>query len=579
MPVDESMIVCMFGSRNGTVTTLPIDRSWTQISEARFHQDTLGISTAAVVGTIWQSRPAVLVTCDLGTTIFSHYDKQRAQFRRKDRVWPVDAAEMGANAPPIDHASVIQPGISDDEKALPLLLLSGAKTLITEVRSIAGAVPRPLSLDCMPNKVLYSQQLDCLLVTGVSEEGPKLVFLDPNSGESLGKATDKDGNQVPRIGGLTHGDDKIFGLSEWEYASEGRSYYYILVSTRDGRLMVISTVVDVGRDATTRRQIRYWTRWREPKADAPIYCVLGTSQGIAYCVGTELHLAVLDPNERRLTRVKTYTLNSPATSLRCVADGLTALTIRDGLYFLDYSGQVGSEGPGKMAVIGVNYGRRELVHQAIVGHGENTASLVALVSDRDGTVTGLDLPYRSAGKNCEAIFQAELPVSIRKFRRGSMRPIWARGMPSGQFGMVNYEGRTGSEIYGIAMDGTLVHFTLLHQEGWELLRFVENAVQLSRTLTPLLSDKAKEIQDENPVLDNGLGMQVDGDFLQPILDGRLLERVLTRPDQQVRLAKLLDEIDNGRWTAAFKDSDDVKKREQYFRLAYTILEYFLAPLL
>jgi hypothetical protein len=428
------------------------------------------------------------------------------------------------------------------------------------------------------------------------QQKPTLVFLDPNTGEDLSRPTDKDDKDVEFISGLGYNEDRIYGLDEWEYKKDDRAWKFFLLSTRQGRLLVVSAKRPALLDATNTTEesaspkVRYWTRWKESKSDEPIFSVLGLAKGILYCVGDTLHFDVLDVEQKKLKPMKSFVLNSPATSLRELNGKIAVLTSRDGLHIVDHTIDDDSS---EMRLVHVDFGRRDLVHLIEAGITEpegsgradasTSTSTLVLVGDRECRVAGLSVPWKTPGRDCEAVFEAELPASIRKFRRGRTLPTWLgrrRAVP--QYGAMP-DARDSGEILGMCLDGSLHHFTLLSREAWELLRFVQNIAAASPEMSPLGrtqhdADNRPAAEVQQPRVDNSFGMHIDGDLLQRCLDARALERLISRPDHLARLAELLDEIDDGRWTADFEGGVG-ERREQCFQLVYDILEYYLAPVL
>ena len=118
--------------------------------------------------------------------------------------------------------------------------------------------------------------------------------------------------------------------------------------------------------------------------------------------------------------------------------------------------------------------------------------------------------------SADTLFEIELPVSMVRLRLASVWAPWARTR--------NIKGRRGAhadepwarELIGCGVDGSLYHFTLLSQEAWRLLRFVQNLCGRSREICPH-GGRAQGKNHIEPRADLPRFKNVDGDVLRRLL--------------------------------------------------------------
>src|SRR5699024_10897718 len=124
--------------------------------------------------------------------------------------------------------------------------------------------------------------------------------------ETLSVPSDKDHNPSDFVSGLGYPGDRIYGLYEWLYVKDGRTFAFILVATKDGRLLIISVnrVKARAGDGQVKR-LHYWTRYKKVLGE-PIYSIVGDDLGIIYCVDKVVHWEVLDLVEKKLRPMGAY---------------------------------------------------------------------------------------------------------------------------------------------------------------------------------------------------------------------------------------------------------------------------------
>lgn len=519
--------------------------------------------------------PTILVCCD-NKLIFLGLNqhgscRDAARLKSVLRVLPVDASKLDAMPPPVHFAAAVD--MPSEDGVTPILMISGSRLLLAELHREPSPVHRYIPVSGVPNRIIYSQSTQSLVVaaTVTRDDKPTLLFVDPNTGDSVGQPTDKNKAPVDYISGLGKPGDRIMGLTEWNYRRDGKVWNFILVATRGGRLVVVSTQKTASRDSAPPA-IRYWTRSKEELKE-PIHSVVGYDEGVICCVGETIQWKVLDVRERALKPFKSFRLNSPATSLRISNGKLLALTSRESLVVLDHTE---GDGPSARLLHEDAWTRKgvDLIEVAGPQTDEPLAGIV-LVADRDCGVAALWVPWQTPEKEFEVVLEAELPVSIRRFGRARTWASWELLHRRPKYGRLAAT-VDDAEILGVSLNGSLHHFTVLSLEAWRFLRFIQNLALTSEELCPYRRLRGhRPIEDVEPRADGGLEMQVDGGILQRCLDQRALERLITRPEHLSRFQELLRALDGVDSTAALI-AEEVPDR-YYFELAYTVLRYYLRP--
>lgn len=486
------------------------------------------------------------------------------------RVFPVDEGNLGAPAAHVNFAVAVDLA-SDNANFEHVLMASGPKLLLAKLQKKPGPVHRRISVPGTPTRLMYSQKLRCLVAAVNQNDRPRLSFVDPDTGEDLGQPSDKNRNHVEFISGLGKTGDTVYGLEEWKFEKDGSVWEYILVSTRSGRLIVVDTERTMRDDG--RQSIRYWARFTHKEPDVPIYSVLACEGGLIYCAGSALHWLILDTEAKRLKRLESISLPSPATSLQIANGKLMALTSKDSLLVINHS----TDGSSVPSLCHADPKPRNATHMIEVAGSQldDPMGSIILVADRDCGIGGLWVPWQIPQKDCEPVFEVELAASVRRFRRGRLRPPWDRPYHQPKYGRL-VSTLDDADILSISLDGSLRHFTLLDVNIWRLLRFIHNLGLTSIDLCPFtcvgFSGALSEF-DPEPKLDKGLDMQVDGDLLRRCVEIRGLENLLGSSDHAKRFMDLMDALDGGKYTAKLEDGPG--KLTSYILLAYDILEYFL----
>ncbi|KAL7785971.1 mono-functional DNA-alkylating methyl methanesulfonate N-term domain-containing protein [Trichoderma ceciliae] len=522
--------------------------------------------------------PTAFACCDNKLILLSKFSPEECKFSSKYFIWPTDSSEPSMPSPPIHSVHRISQNLSGQDGHTSLLILAGSRLLMADFGPHVGNVPRPIPIQGTPTRIIFSQTLNCLVVAMITNNKPTLVFVDPDTGAIISIPTDKDRNHAEFISGLGHVGDRIYGLHEWLYKKDGKTFPFILVTTQGGRLIIVSTEkLDARSGGGESRQLRYWTRYKKQLA-GPIFSIVGDAEGLLYCVGRTLHWEVLNLAERKLQPVKEFQLDSSATHLRVSNGKLFALTSLHSLEVIDY--QTADE--GTMELIHGDQVSRRTVHMIDVGdpadgHGQWP---LTLISDQGGFIAGLWVPLGQRDKEFEVVFEGILAASVRRFVRAHSRPPWLVDNTQRRYGTLPST-QDGSEIIGISLDGSMRQFSLLSLELWRFLFTVQTLAQQRGAITSL---NILATDDEVDIMDLDLQpgpkmMHIDGDLLKRCLKLHFLEEIAESDAAFASFCHHLDALGGGSYTAGFKNEGESRRRERYLELGYEIIKFLVAPAL
>ncbi|KAI5926216.1 mono-functional DNA-alkylating methyl methanesulfonate N-term-domain-containing protein [Camillea tinctor] len=579
---DRATIIA--GTRNGGVLTLHLDLS--QPGQFVAYQDVLGQSPSHVFpGVVLGDSSSVLVCNDAELAVMTNYvvRAQGGYYEDKYRVWPTDAVEPNMMSPPINSVARLNhiPDFGDST----LVMIAGSQILITELQSQPKPVPRYMPVNGTPMKLIYSRWLNALVTVVVKNGLPSLHFLDPTTGDDLSYPTkEQDDNhhyaEIEHISGLGLPETKVVSLAKWNYKNNGARWEWIVLAVRlesssRNNLLVVSTEPEqIPAPAGSSRRIRFWTKFKLKLQNAPLYSVTTDDHGLFLCAGNSLQYHTIEQKKFKLTRQ--HELPSPATWMQVVDGRLHVLTTKHSLIILDYTSDVPFEGE-QMVQLHTDETCRSGLHSIEVGSflSSEQRQSITMLSDPMCSVYGLWSPSQNE-RPLKLVFRAELQASIRRFARGRARPPWGllKGPP--RYGCVQ-SGLDGADVLGLSIDGSLQHFSLLSEDAWRLLRYIQNLAMVSRTICAIAPGSRSALNfDPEPKLNPKLNMHVDGDILQRCLDKRALEEMTSEPQYCRRLCELLQALDGGIYTSAMETNADT---QPFYELAYKILRYYLVPVL
>ncbi|KAM3473785.1 hypothetical protein MY5147_004592 [Beauveria neobassiana] len=577
-------IICISGSVTkyalcGHMITMSVSKE--EPRQLTWMTETLGISPVEIFPAprSLRSGQTAFASCDGSLVMLSDYSARKGCFVTKSAVIATDLNDMAMPSPPVHSICSLDENLSEHDGHMSLLMLAGSRILMTDIWPQTGLVPRSMTLDGSPSRVIYSKTWKCLIVALIRNDRPTLEFLDPETGAIISDPSDKEMNSSNFISGLGHEGDRIYGLHEWLYVKDGRTFSFILVTTHLGRLLIVSLKqAEVMTEDGPVRRLKYWTRYKKGLS-GPVSAITGDADGLIFCVDRTLHWEVLDLVDKKLKPMKEYLLDSPAVQLKIVDGKIHALTYSNSLEVIDHRTGSGSA----MSLLHTDQVARRTVHMLDIGSNVDgsEAGPVTLLADYKNGFAGVWVPKSENNLELRAVFEGLLPSSVRRFVKCWSRPLWVAANRGVRYGAVR-SSDDGAEMLGVGLDGALYQFTLIEVELWRLLCLIQTLAHRSPLLYPLYNpaisgDPGDDEAELEPQLHPRL-MHIDGDILEKCTEGRILEKIVGDGDGLDLFCEYLDGIEGGICTSSFRDSMEEELRyNKYFEVAYEILEYLLAP--
>lgn len=582
---DEKIVI---GKRNGDVLTIRLrDDQQTGRRLTVIRTNHFGVSSSRVFkGMVFDTGPSTLVCNDAGLAIMKEGDGQSdvGCFEEISRVWLTDANEPYASSPTVSLVARLReiPGYGDST----WIMIAGSRILITELQPHPAPVPRHMPIDGTPLEILYSERLEALVAVVKKSGIPSLHFFDPVTGTDLShpirKVSDQDDEQhvdVDYITPLGNSDIRITSLMSWRYKNKGNLYEWFVIlarsGDRQGRLLVVSAKQEpVVTTTGTSRQIRFWTQFHRKIKDGLLRCGTTDDDGLFLNFGKTLEYHVIE--EKKFKTAMRYDLPSPATSLEVIDGHLHVLTTHHSVLILDYKSNIAIKGQ-RMVEVHTDEIARNGLHSIDIGPfvSVDEQQKLILVSDPMCGVYGLWASGRNSdNSNLRLLFKAHLTVSIRKFISGYTRQRWARDGPRYELQQAPLDRR---QILGLAIDGSLTQFSILHEDTWRLLRYIQNLAMTSKDvcLVPGESGITVDMKLDPTFLAKAM-MHIDGDILQQCLEKRILEQIVSTSEQMGRLQELLLPLGLSSDVSSYKMLDVTSLAYEH---TYSILEYYLTPAL
>lgn len=526
---------------------------------------------------------AVFLCCDNALVLMTDFSLEDDKFHGKHYVWLTDANDLSMPSPPVHSVCGLRYNIPGSPGHMSLMVQAGSRLLVAEIWPHVGPVPRSIPVHGTPTRIIYSQTWNCLVVALLQGDRPTLAFIDPESGVTISKASDRDGAALDFIAGLGHSGDRIYSLYEWLYVKDSKTFSFIVVTTKGGRLLIVSVTISRSLSGERRDdQLLYWTRYKKVLGQ-PIYSVVGDDQGIIYCVDRTIRWEVLDLAKKKLRLMNEYELDSPATLLQVGHGHLFALTTLHSMQVIDYK----INRSGSMASMHSDHVSRRTVHMMEAGEapeGREGSWPVTLLSDQTGGIAGIWIPWLQRGKEFEVVFEDRLPTSVRRFVGTRSRPPWSADGRRPQFG-AKASTHDCADILGVSLDGSLRHFILLGLELWRFLSLIQNMARRYSSVSPGAESRGS---GDDEAGDLGLEprqhtkrMHIDGDALELCLRRRSLEKLVGKGEGLAMFRDCLDRLEGGRHTHRLRDGEvaEDKRNEGYLALGYEVLEYLLGPVM
>lgn len=529
-PSTGTGIIC--GTDRGSVMTF----AWQQSVDARaldlVNVTSFGTSPA-ILTTFPVNDQRIFVTCgfDLYALVLYKGSHSSAPALRPAHVWLTEAHTPALPQHDVNAVACLDASIATGASG-GLLIISGSHILLTTLTNDPGPVPRHLAIGGTPSRMIYSSRLNAFIVSVTVDGLSALIFVDPKSGANLSLPVDHNGAEVDHISGLGNHDDYIYDLCEWSYNKDGRPWHFVIMCTKRGRLLIVSTektnepaqlphnIFAINED--TRQppmKIRFWTRHKIKCSDS-VYSVVGMDEGIVYATGKNIYYDRLV--EKKFRTVAQCQLLSPAISMSLNGGGIHAITQSHSLQILQM--QTDEDDKVHFNLTHTDQLTRCGSHHLTVNwKPERTIHLVAT---RKKCVVGLWPSQSTQADTLDTLFEAHLDFSLQRLRLGSPRPIWddTRHRLGLKTSRADQSRAQATDIVGMGINGSVCHLTLLTIKEWRWLKFLDNLAHQSPAVCPFTFDT--EILQLEPKLDSKSSMHINGDVLRHCIERSSLANLL-----------------------------------------------------
>ncbi|KHJ35726.1 putative thermotolerance protein [Erysiphe necator] len=595
---EELLIIC--GTRDGILLSFKLQEGNFSMNSSRC--DRIG-ATSVFIAKDEYSIYGYFVICDCNLySLMPKLSHSAHNFNDIDsltiyRFWITDAQNPGLIQPKI-FSVASQPVFQSDIRNRDFLITTESDLVLASLCSKYEAIPRQIKLGGTPTRILYSNTLQAIIVGILIEGKSTLMFVDPISGKDLSLAIDHQTKEpVEFVSGLGHLNERIFRLYEWTYTKNERQWNFIVVSTSQGRVLIISVDFKVlnhqnlGKSVSIkqyklrkRTKIAYYTRYKF-RDSKPAYSVVGYPDGLIWCAGNKLYCDALSLVDKKFKRSAEYELPSPATNLIYEDGVIYALTMSHSLEIL----KLIKSDSGEIQIIRTHGDpvTRPALNHIIVK--PEFGCLVHLVSDKQGKVVGLKSTRNAIMDTLDTLFEARVPESIIRFRYGKCRPMWdplwtqgklkdqSSSSLSDQLQVKKLLDVEKYDILGLTITGSLFHFTVLDFASWRFLKFLSDLAIKSPLICELICEKNIDMHPFQYERNTDTVMQINGDILLRCLKESLIEGILgidivePRPNLETgKLYEVLQELHNG---SLVKEAS----LKFYIKQTYTDLHYFLRP--
>ncbi|POS85524.1 hypothetical protein EPUL_001191 [Erysiphe pulchra] len=595
----DLLIIC--GSRDGLLFTFQLQGCAFCMKLSRY--DRIG-ATSVFITKDEYSIYGYFVICDcnlyglIPKSLYNAHSRNDIESFIIYRFWITDAKNPGLIQPNV-FSVASQPVFQSDIRNRDFLISTKSDLILASLCSKPEVIPRQIKLGGTPTRLLYSNSLEAIIVGVLIDGKSTLKFIDPSSGKDLSLAIDHHTKEpVEFVSGLGHLNERIFRLFEWTYIKDGRQWNFIVVSTSQGRVLIISIDAKVfnsqklrkslsleQRKIKKRSKIAYYTRYKF-RDSKPVYSVIGYPDGLLWCAGNKLFCDTISLIDKKFIRSAEYELPSPATNLIYEDGMIYALTMSHSLEIL----KIIKSNSGEVQIIRTHCDqvtRPALSHSIFKSGFEN---LVHLVSDKQGKVVGLMSTKNSIMDTLETLFEAQVPESIIKFRYGRCRPMWDPHWTLDKskfqdslslFNDQNFEKQLGiakCDILGLTITGSLYHFKVLNTASWKFLKFINDLAIKSPMICEFTYEKIIHVDPLQFENDPCILKQINGDILLHCIKENMIEEILgidvanPKPNAlSARLYKVLQELHDG---SLLKDAT----LNFYIKQTYADLHYFLRPI-
>ena len=462
------------------------------------------------------SRAIVVCGADVCRLEYAHNQRQLRP-ATINSIWLTDQEEPGFSQGPLTAIAQFDPwncnripGLSNNL----LFLIEKSNIHIAQLStSVPQAIPRRIPIGGTPVRIIHLTRFNMLAVglTKTTVKNNKRLVQSYLSfiGEDAIAAVEHHHSNSLKIG---RPGERIMGILEWFPSEDGKSYHFIVVVTLRRHSPPAETGVVYLYRITRGHDLSVSTKLiRAMEPNSPVYSVASYgASSLVYSSGKNLFLHTLRLSDQKLQPPSIFLLSSPGVHISVQGSYIYVTTFENSVSIFKV------EGLRLVPQFSDQEARAGLHHLTLPEHS------IILASNKHRTMAGLwQPPKQRINNSTSTLFEAELPGSATRLRRGSLRPPWRNGSMS-----------SSDAILSSSADGSFYQVELLDEASWRLLRFIQNMAVRNAVVCPF-SYKGPHHRHIEPSTERRHYMQVDGDILL-----RLLERGL--PDDTFLLRSMLE---------------------------------------
>ena len=325
--------------------------------------------------------------------------------------------------------------------------------------------------------------------------------------------------------------EKFLGITEWFPKFGDHVYHMLVVNTfiradeqgnPSGRLLIFAVQnVDGGVQIALKKKTVPF---------APVYAVAAhpDRRSIVYCSNQELCIIGLEPNEisgqtPKWGKVTKAPLRSPGRHI----------TIEHPFIYVSTAGE--SLAVFLQKLDSIEYLSSDTIARQGLHHINIPSFPLTIMADMGGSITGLwGPPEPRIDNSLSTIFEACLPHTVIRLNP-VRRPVWSRKDFAEDLDEPMELLLAQRALIGTSTVGTITQHTILLEQRWLLLRFIQNLAERSTIVCPFRDAPAKQHLDPARST-KPQSRAIDGDILSRLLErggAELLRCLMNKPPRPV----------------------------------------------
>ncbi|KAI9684390.1 MAG: hypothetical protein M1829_002200 [Trizodia sp. TS-e1964] len=517
----DNSVLLLCGLRDGVLLTFDL-KTTDEISLNLRDSAKLG-ETVVTVTIDSQETNRCMVTCEKEICYYEFQSNQYIEIIMR-RIYLTDKNDASLHGITVDALSRIQlqPHVVIAGYSNSILCVSRNELIIAELDKMPRTIPRHISINGTPRRIIFSPRLRLLVVATAQHEREhsfingkphyklttraSLALIDPDK-EYLAPYIDRfepyELTNSSGKAGLGHAGETIFALTEWDYYTGGKRFSFLLIGTGEikpqnttpcNRVIFYQTKREPEGGITLSQ--RYVLNFANPVCSIAVY----NPSTLLFGHGDYLSIRQMNFDTKKFEIIDEYKLQSNVLHISVKNRKIYCSTKNNSLNSYKF------ENGRLTSYFGDEIDRHSLHHLALPG------SNIALLADTDCTLVGLWQPNSPRNESSTTtVFQAELESSITRLRSASVMPTWRSRNPLSQAACSG-----GPMIIGSSIDGSFYGITLLPESTWRLLKFISNLAVRSRRICPIGTIGNPRLHIE-PLIKPKTLMHVNGDILRCVL--------------------------------------------------------------